>query len=88
MYRIDEKPYKDHRHAPPMSVYLMSDDVMEMEQLHCIYCKRTIADIRGKIDTIIGTPMPLQEFDIAVNILCKLCKQQYRLLVKGEIFQG
>lgn len=87
IYYPEEKPYKDHRGAPPMSVYLMSDDASEMRQLNCMWCRRTIADIKGQIDTIIGTPMPLQEFDIAVNIRCKLCHQDYRLLVKSEISQ-
>jgi hypothetical protein len=84
----DIKPYKNHAGSPALSLYLLSDDQPEMEKLSCIYCKRTIADIKGNIDTIISTPMPLQDFGIAVNIRCKLCGQNYRLLVNAETIQG
>lgn len=78
----DIKPYPNRSHQPATSIYLMSDDAnAELEALHCLYCKRIIADAKGHIDKIISTPMPIADFDIAVNIRCKLCKQDYRLLV-------
>lgn len=88
IYHPEEKPYRqERRNNPPVSVYLISDDSPEMDKISCIFCKRTIADIKGTVDTIIGTPMSVQEFDIAVNVLCSLCHQSYRLLVKGEVYQ-
>lgn len=90
IYYPSEKQYKEQRerrNAPAISVYLMSDDSPEMDKLSCMYCKRTIADIKGRVDTVIGTPISVEEFDVAVNVMCGLCHQQYRLLVKGEISQ-
>ena len=88
MSYYDEKPYKNRSGTSAISIYLTSDDAPQLDTLNCIWCKRTIADIKGKVDTIIGTPMPLQDFDIAVNIRCKLCHQDYRLLVRSEHIQG
>jgi len=88
MSYFEEKPFKNRKGLPAMSVYLTGDDSPEMDALSCIWCKRTIADVKGQVDTIIGTPMPLHEFDIAVNIRCKLCHQDYRLLVRSELKQG
>lgn len=80
MYQYDTKPYKDHGHSPAVSLYLTSDDSPSMEKLSCIWCKRTIADVKGNIDKLISTPMPVDDFGIAVNIRCKLCHQNYRLI--------
>lgn len=77
----DEKPYKNHAGSPALSLYLLSNDAPEMEKLSCLYCKRTIADVKGHIDQIVNTPMPVTDFGIAVNVRCKLCGQNYRLLV-------
>lgn len=78
-----DKPYKNRAEAAAMSVYLTSDDSPELGKLSCMWCKRTIADVKGHIDTIISTPMPVTDFGIAVNIRCKLCGQNYRLLVNS-----
>jgi hypothetical protein len=75
-----EKPYKVRLGAPPVSIYLTSDDTVELAELKCLWDGRTIADIRAGIDKIISTPMPLQAFEVAINIRCKLCRQDYRLL--------
>jgi hypothetical protein len=83
----DIKPYKDHADSPALSMYLLSDDSPEMEKLSCLYCKRTIADVKGTIDRLISTPMPIDDFGIAINIRCKLCHQNYRLIVH-QSFQG
>lgn len=76
-----EKPFKDHRYSPPISIYLLSDDTPEMEPLNCLFCKRTIVDVKGTVDKIISTPMPLIDFGVAINIRCKLCHAHYRLLI-------
>lgn len=78
---MDRKPYKNHKDSPALSLYLTSDNSPEMESLSCLWCKRTVADVKGSIDKIISTPMPVQEFDMAINIRCKLCGQNYRVLV-------
>lgn len=83
----DIKPYKNRAGVAAMSIYLTSDDTEEMEKLSCMWCKRTIADVKGHIDTIIATPMPVTDFGIAINIRCKLCGQDYRLLVNSQTKQ-
>lgn len=75
---------KSRTQAPAISMYLLSSDVPEMEQLSCLWCKRTIADVKGNVDKIISTPMPVTDFNLAVNIRCKLCGQNYRLLVNAS----
>lgn len=77
----ETKPYRDRRDYPPTSIYIISDDSAEMEKLSCIWCKRTIADVKGNIDVIISTPLPVDDFGIAINLRCKQCHQNYRLIV-------
>jgi hypothetical protein len=79
-----DKPYKNRFGNPAISIYLISADTPAMSELSCMWCKRTIADVKGHIDSVISTPMPLNEFDIAINIRCKMCKQNYRLLVSSN----
>lgn len=83
MYDSYIRPYKDRNASPPISIYLLNDDSPSMDKLSCVYCKRTIADVKGQIDAIISSPMSTVDFGIAVNIKCKLCKQDYRLLVNS-----
>ena len=76
------KPYKVRLHAPPISVYLIADsNVNTLEEVHCMWCGRCIADAKGQIITVITTPVSIQDFDVAINARCKLCKQDYRFLI-------
>lgn len=79
--QYETRQFKDYKESPAISMYLISDDTEEMKKLSCIWCKRTIADIKGHIDTIISTPVPIQDFGIGINIRCKQCHQNYRLVV-------
>lgn len=89
MYFTDEKPYRDHGDSPAISIYVLSNDGVEMDKWSCGHCKRTLFDFKGTINNIINTPMPVNEFDIAINTRCKLCKQNYRLLINSaETHQG
>lgn len=81
MSRYETKPYKDHGDSPAISLYMIADNGEEMQKLSCLWCKRTIADIKGHIDIAIGTPVPIQDFGIGINIRCKLCHQNYRLVM-------
>lgn len=87
--KYETKPYKDRREYPAMSMYVLDDDgASEMEKLSCSWCKRTILDIKGRIDVAISTPMPVEDFGIALNIQCKLCHQRYRLLINPMVALG
>lgn len=81
-YANEFDPPKRKRNADPaLSIYLINERAPEMEKLSCIWCKRTIADIKGRVDKIIDAPMSSEDFGIAVNIRCKLCHQNYRLVM-------
>lgn len=67
-----------------MSIYFIANQDVYMDQLSCMWCKRTIADAKGYIDKIVSTPVPVSDFDMAINIRCKLCGQNYRLLVNPK----
>jgi len=82
--RYETKPYRDRRDSPAISIYVIDSNQSHMDKISCIHCKRTIYDIAGTIDTMITIPMPVVDFGLAVNIQCKLCKQQYRLLINGK----
>lgn len=82
------KPFRDRATNPAISIYILDDDAPTMEKFSCWYCKRTIADIKGTVDSIITSPTPLIDFGIAVNIRCKLCHQNYRLLANAQSVQG
>lgn len=72
---------------PAISLYLINDRSPGMEKISCIWCKRTIADIHGRVDKIIDAPIDANDFGIAVNIRCKLCHQNYRLVIQ-QTFLG
>jgi len=67
---------------PAVSVYLLNDTKLGVfEKISCMYCKRTIADVKGRIDKVIDSPSDPRDFGVAINIRCKLCHQNYRLIV-------
>lgn len=68
---------------PHISIYLLNDYSPDMEKLSCLWCKRTIADVKGRIDKIVDSPVDSGDYGIAVNIRCKLCHQNYRLVVSS-----
>jgi hypothetical protein len=72
------------RGQPAISLYFLSDDAPIMTQLSCIWCKRTIADVKGHIDKMVSSPVDLVDVDIAINIQCKLCDQHYRMIVNSS----
>lgn len=78
-YFVSPKRKRDS--DPALSIYLINDFAPEMEKLSCMWCKRTIADVKGTIDKIVDAPVDSADFGIAVNIRCKLCHQNYRLIM-------
>jgi len=82
----EPRPHRDHGGDPAISLYLLSDDGAVMDKLSCIWCKRTVIDIKGRVDSAINTPMPVTDYGIAINIRCKLCHANYRLLVNAYDF--
>lgn len=83
-YPVEQK--RNRATDPAISVYLMSDS-KPLEKVSCMYCKRTIADVKGRIDKIIDCPIDPQDFGVAINIRCKLCHQNYRLVI-NQTFLG
>jgi len=81
MNYYDDTPKRRRGEDPPISIYLLNEVSPDMEKLSCIWCKRTIADVKGRVDKIVDAPIDAGDFGIAVNIRCKLCHQNYRLVV-------
>jgi 5-methylcytosine-specific restriction endonuclease McrA len=75
----EAKPYISHENWPPISLYQLSDDVPALQKISCMYCKSTLCRITGRIDKIVSTPTPAGDFTSVTEILCKKCKQMYRL---------
>lgn len=82
------KPFRDHGDSPAISIFVLDDDAPTMDKISCIFCKRTITDMKGRIDNIVTSPLPLEEYGIVFGIRCKLCHQNYRLLPNSQISQG
>ena len=76
-----EPPKRKRGDDPALSIYLMNGASPELEKLSCLFCKRTIADVKGRVDRIVDAPIDAGDFGIAINIRCKLCHQNYRLVV-------
>lgn len=83
-YPIEQK--RNRGDDPAVSIYLMSDD-KPMEKLSCMYCKRTISDMKGRIDKIVDCPIDPKDFGVAINIRCKLCHQNYRFIVNQTFLE-
>jgi hypothetical protein len=79
---------RDHRESPAITVYIIDDDSAAMDKVSCWYCKRTMAEIKGRIDNVITSPISVVAFGIAVNIRCKLCHQNYRFVANAQVIQG
>lgn len=84
-YPTEQK--RNRAEDPATTIYLINDHGHGLEKLSCMYCKRTIADVKGRIDKIIDAPVDPADFGVAINIRCKLCHQNYRLIM-GATFIG
>ena len=87
MNYFEDTPKRKRGTDPAISIYLINDFAPGMEKISCIWCKRTIADVHGRVDKIIDAPTDANDFGIAINIRCKLCHQNYRLVV-SQTFIG
>jgi hypothetical protein len=82
-YPITQK--RDRSEDPPITVYLVNNHKGQVDKLSCMFCKRTICDFKGRIDKIIDIPLDVEDFGIAINIRCKLCKANYRMVVNATV---
>lgn len=79
------KPYRDRRLEPAVSVYVLDNySCTHLEKISCIFCKRTVWDMFGRIDKMILSPLPLTDYGVAINIQCKQCHQMYRLVSNAK----
>ena len=85
MSGFEFKAYRDHGSSPAVTMYIMNDTTRTMEKISCMYCKRTIADIKGVVERVITTPVAIEDFGIGINIRCKLCQQNYRFVTNPKI---
>lgn len=81
----DQRPFRDHRTDAAISVYVLDNKACRgLEKISCIHCKRTVWDMYGRVDKMIMSPMPADDFGAAINIKCKQCHQDYRLLINAK----
>jgi hypothetical protein len=76
----EEVPKRKRGDDPPISIYLINEVAPEMSKFSCVWCKRTVVDVKGRIDKMIDAPVDVGDFGIAVNSRCKLCHQNYRFI--------
>lgn len=75
----ESKPYSGHEDWPPISLFNLSDDTPQLNKISCMFCKATLCRISNRITAVVFTPSPASDFDNVTEILCKKCKQMYRL---------
>ena len=80
MSQFEFKPYKDHKDSPAMTFYMIDDVSRKTEKFSCVWCKRTIAEIKGLVRSVVMTPVPVADFGMSYDIRCKLCGQDYRFV--------
>jgi hypothetical protein len=73
------KPYSSHEGFPAISLYVLSGDVPTLEKISCMFCKGTLCRITGRVDKVVCTPTPAGEFSMVTEVLCKKCKQMWRI---------
>lgn len=86
-YQQSNRPAKnwhrrDRREDPPTTIYFLRESKPgSLFPIHCMYCTRVIIEAKGVIEKImVNTPEDTTNFDKALNIRCKLCHQNYRLV--------
>jgi hypothetical protein len=56
--------------------------------LHCMFCGRILSkELKGNISTAVNAPVNVIDFGMAMTLRCKLCKQNYRMVV-ADSFLG
>lgn len=83
---MNNKLNKSRQECPPVTIYFLAQDTTgDLYSISCLFCKRTITDrVKGTIDYAITSPMPSDDYDTQLNIMCKLCKQNYRFVTTAS----
>jgi hypothetical protein len=81
---IELEPRRDRRNDPPVTIYVINSTKPYLEKISCIYCKRTINDMKGRVDRIIDAPLDVSDYGIAINVMCKQCHQFYRFVTNAN----
>jgi hypothetical protein len=72
---------------PTTTLYWIAESVdrgrpVLLYYLHCLFCGRMLSDeLKGNFTMVVNAPVNIVEFDLAMTLRCKLCKQNYRVVV-------
>lgn len=74
---------------PAITIYWIASAIdkrpVKLNAWSCWWCKTTIMDqIAGTIDSIVNAPVSLDDFGISGTIRCRLCRQNYRLVIRDS----
>lgn len=87
MNHYETRPYRDHTNDPAISVYIMAQplnsNIVVFDKVTCIWCKRTVYELHGTVDRMINAPMIVETPQVGIQIMCKLCKARYRLIISA-----
>lgn len=78
---------------PSVTLYWMAESIdrgrpVMLHTLYCMFCGRILSsELKGTISMAVNAPVNIIEFDLAMTLRCKLCKQNYRVIV-ADSFLG
>lgn len=67
---------------PPITIYLIKDEKQKKPyKLSCLFCKRTLVIVRGRIIRVVDYPDTNPNFNVDFEFKCKQCKQDWRFVL-------
>lgn len=78
---------------PAIEFYWIAESVQRgrpviLYELSCNFCKRTlVSDFKGEIALVINGANAAIDFERALTVRCKLCKQNYRIVVADSFLR-
>lgn len=78
---------------PPTTLYWIAESIERgrpvlLHSLFCLFCGRMLSnDLKGNFAMVVNAPASLIDFGLSMTLRCKLCKQNYRVVV-ADSFLG
>jgi transcription elongation factor Elf1 len=72
---------------PAVTLYWMAESIERgrpvlLHTLYCMFCGRMLSsELKGNFQVLVNAPVNVVEFGMAMTLRCKLCKQNYRVVV-------
>lgn len=65
---------------PAITFFFNSTSSPYVDEISCLFCKRTIFAIKGRIDYAVNIPADHEDYGLIIHIKCKRCRQWYRFI--------